>query len=196
MDKDDLDRDDVPETGFVLVRGEALILGYESTRHISENVDELDDFFNSEESQAQRKKRRKEPNPFRDSSVLLKTFFENAIPVKIENERRCGFIGPLAREHLREHVRDLVYKHGSEPEGEWTMLAEIVRVPHLEDDPEQKLATLLEGNQMIGGSMSDHLDQVVQVLNAFQEYIGSASYPDIVVSPVAVYREINPSPES
>jgi hypothetical protein len=45
-------------------------------------------------------------------------------------------------------------------------------------------------------SVSNMLDQVNTMFNALQEVMGSVSYPDIAVSPVAVYREISPSPES
>lgn len=189
---ENLDREEIPETGFVLVRGSARILDYETMRRMSENYDRLDDFFNSDDSPAQRKKRRKENNPFRDSGVLLETFFDDAIRVKIANTESYGFIGPLAREHLREDIRSLVYKHGSEPEGEWMMLAEVVRVPQPDDDPEQNMERLLGGNQGDEGSVSDQLDQVMELFNAFQEFLGSTSYPNIIVSPVALYREIGP----
>jgi len=46
-----------------------------------------------------------------------------------------------------------------------------------------------------GKSISNEIDKVVTVFNAFQEFLGSVSSPDIAVSPVAVYREINPQPE-
>lgn len=192
----ELDRDEVPETGFVLVRGVARILDYETMSRLSKNYDRLDDFFNSDDTPAQRKKRRKENNPFRDSHVLIETFFEDTIRVKIENAQGCGFVGPLAREHLREDIRELVYKHGSEPEGEWTMLAEVVRVPGPDDDPEQRLGALLGGGQANGGSVSDQLDQVMDLFNAFQEFLGSASYPNVIVSPVALYREVGPRPDN
>lgn len=41
-------------------------------------------------------------------------------------------------------------------------------------------------------AMSNLLDQVIEYVNTFQEFIGSVSYPDVAVSPIAVYREISP----
>lgn len=48
------------------------------------------------------------------------------------------------------------------------------------------------GGQANGGSVADQLDQVMGLFNAFQEFLGSASYPNVIVSPVALYREVGP----
>jgi len=197
LNQDELDWDEVPEKGFVLVRGAAQILDYETLRRIAKNFDRLDDFFNSEDSKNQRQKRRRENKEFRESEVLLETFFEDAIRVEIINTLGCGFVGPLTREHLREDVRGLIYKHGSRPRGEWTMLAEVSRIPQPEESTGNAITELLAGiqNEETGGSVTNELHKVVTVFNAFQEFLGSVSYPDIAVSPIAVYREINPDPE-
>ncbi|CAN5877511.1 hypothetical protein BH18ACT11_BH18ACT11_12480 [soil metagenome] len=128
--------------------------------------------------------------------MLLETFFEDAIRVEMINAQDCGFVGPLTREHLREDVRGLIYKHGSRPRGEWAMLAEISRIPQPSEASEDVMSELIASmqNQESGKSISNEIDKVVTVFNAFQEFMGSVSYPDIAVSPVAVYREINPRP--
>ena len=190
LERDDLNWDEVPETGFVLVKGATQILDYETLKRIAENINVLDDFFNSEDSQNQKKKRHKENEQFRSSSVLFETFFRNSIRVNIVNEQGCSFIGPLDREHLREDVEDLIYKHGSKPKGEWTMLAEISRIPLPDEDAGENLGGGLEQLDDEGASASDLINQVVSTFNGLQELMGSASYPDIAVSPVAVYREI------
>lgn len=61
-EEDDLDRDEVPEDGFVLVRGAAEILDYETLRHIAGNFDKIDDFFHSDDSPAQRKNVTRRPS--------------------------------------------------------------------------------------------------------------------------------------
>lgn len=191
LERDDLDRNEVPEDGFVLVRGEAQILDYETLRRIAENFNGLDDFFNSEDSQAQKKKRHKENEQFRGSSILFETFFRNSIRVQIVNEQGCSFIGPLDREHLREDIQDLIYKHGSRPKGEWTMLAEVNRVPLADENAEDTFGAMMEQqNEHAESSVSKQVDQIVTMFNGLQEFMGSVSYPDIAVSPVAVYREI------
>ncbi len=126
--------------------------------------------------------------------MLIDTFYQDAIRVRITNQQDCSFIGPLAREHLREDIKDLIYKYGSQPEGEWTMLAEISRVP-LPSDPLEELpvgAMVPEEDS----SVSNQFDQIITIFNMFQEFVGSAAYPDFAVSPVAVYREISNRNES
>ena len=193
LERDDLDRDEVPESGFVLIRGAAQVLDYETLRRVAENIDRLEGFFNPEDSQNQKKKRRKENKEFRESAVFIETFFKDAIRVKVVNDRGCSFVGPLDRGHLREDVGGLIYKHGSIPKGEWAMLAEISRVPSPDEDAEENFGDVMEQldeETNAEATPSDLIDQVVTVFNGFQEFLGSVSYPDIAVSPVAVYREI------
>jgi flagellin-specific chaperone FliS len=190
LKQDELDWQEVPEEGFVLVRGAAQVLDYESLRRIAKNIDRLDDFMNPEDSKAQRQKRHKENKQVRESEVLFETFFDDAIRVEIINGRGCGFIGPLAREHLREDVRGLIYKHGSRPKGAWTMLAEVSRIPLPHESPEDASMQMAD-MQASDKPVSDQLNKLLELFNALQEGLGSASYPDIAVSPVAVYREIN-----
>jgi len=189
LERDHLARDDVPEDGFVLIRGRAQILDYETLRNIAENVDKLDDFFNPSETSAQKKKRKtSEANrTIRESRVVMDTFFREAMRVKITNPQGCSFIGPLSREHLRENIRDMIYKYGSRSESERTMLAEVSRIPLVEDSIEEAIMQQLVEE---GGSVSNQLDQVITMLNTFQEFLGSASYSDIAMSPIAVYREV------
>jgi len=198
LERDDLDRDDVPESGFVLIRGAAQILDYESFRKIAENFDKIDEALNPTTSTADRKKRKKENSWATEAGPIIDTFYQNAIRVRITNQQDCGFIGPLIREHLREDISALIYKHGSQPEGEWTMLAEVSRIPlpgdSLEESLNKTMAAAMAAEE--GGSVSNQFDQIIAVFNGFQEVMGSVSYPDVAVSPIAVYREINSNPGS
>lgn len=188
VERDNLDWDEVPEGGFVLVRGAAQILDYETSRKIAENFDELDEIFNPSTSAAEKKKRKKENSWATEAGMLIDTFYQNAIRVRITNQKDSGFIGPLSREHLREDIRALIYKYGSQPKGEWTMLAEVSRIPQPDHSPDDAFneAIAAEGSVHV----SNQFDQIIDMFNGFQEFVGSVSYPDIAVSPVAVYREI------
>lgn len=187
-ERDDLDWGEVPESGFVLVRGAAQILDYETSRKIAENFDELDEIFNPSMSAAERKKRKKENSWAVEAGMLIDTFYQDAIRVRITNQKDLGFIGPLSREHLREDIRALIYKYGSQPEGEWTMLSEVSRVPQPDHSPEDAFNEAMSAEG--GVHVSNQFDQIIDMFNGFQEFVGSVSYPDIAVSPVAVYREI------
>jgi hypothetical protein len=184
LEDDSLDRDSVPDTGFVLVRGSARISDYRTLEKIAANFDKVDKVFAS---------KKKEPGigkTMKEMTTVIDTFFKDAIRVKITNTRDCEFIGPLARDHLREDIRDLIYKYSSAPEGEWVMLADVSRVPRPEDSEEEAIMERLEEAEG-GNSVSSQMGRAMPMLNAFQELFGSVSYPEVAVSPVAVYREVS-----
>ncbi|CAA9493018.1 MAG: hypothetical protein AVDCRST_MAG25-3468 [uncultured Rubrobacteraceae bacterium] len=187
LEDDGLDRDDVPETGFVLVRGSARISDYRTLEKISANFDKVDKIFSTRTG--------KQPGmgkTMKEMTTVIDSFFKDSIRVKITNPQGCEFIGPLAREHLREDIRDLIYKYSSAPEGEWVMLADIARVPDPEDSEEEALMERLEA--VDGGSVSSQMGKAMGMLNVFQELFGSVAYPEVAVSPIAVYREIDFKP--
>jgi hypothetical protein len=189
VEDDDLDRDDVPETGFVLVRGSARITDHRTLEKLSANFDKVDKIFST--------KTGKQPGigkTMKEINTVIDTFFKDTIRANITNAQGCEFVAPLAREHLREDIRDLIYKYSSAPTGEWVMLADIARVPSPEDSEEE---AIMERIGEVGeGSVSRQMGGVMGMLNAFQELFGSVSYPDVAVSPIAVYREIDPNPET
>ncbi len=183
VEQDDHNWDDVPETGFVLVRGSARISDYRTLEKIAANFDKVDKIFST--------KTGKQPGmgkQMKEMSTVIDTFFKDTIRVNITNAQDCEFVGPLAREHLREDIRDLIYKYSSAPPGEWVMLANIARVPDPEDSEEE---AILERLVEVGaGSVARQIGQAMSMLYAFQELFGSVSYPEVAVSPIAVYREI------
>ena len=189
--------DTIPDTGFVLIEGPVRIFDYETISNIAENFDKLDEFFAPALSNKEREKRRKDPKHrrFRDSKTLIDTFFKDAIRVRLTDSEGHSFIGPLSREHLRENMSNLIFKHGSKPEDEWAMLAEISRLPLSGESPAARLRELLGDEQPGQGQQrnpSEMLNAMIDVFDAFQELIGSASPLDVAVSPIAVYREVHP----
>ncbi len=198
LPKDELDS--VLDTGFVLVKGSARIFDYETLNDMARNWDDLDEFFDPSTSDTARKKKKKDPQNkiIRESKVVLDTFFKDAVRIRITDPQDNGFIGPLIRAHLREDIRNLIFKHGSSPTDEWTMLDEITRSSTGlgEASLEDRLRQSMEANEVSPDGDDQHVSQmlnsVVDVLNSFQDFIGSPSYSDTVVSPIAIYREILP----
>ena len=184
MERDDLDWDEVPETGFVLVRGSARISDYRTLEKIAANFDKVDKVFST--------KTGKQPGmgkQMKEMNTVIDTFFKDTIRVNITNAQRCEFVGPLARKHLREDIRDLIYKYSSAPPGEWVMLANIARVPDPDDSEEEAIIERL--GEVGEGSVARQMGQAMGMLNPFQELLGSVSYPEVAVSPIAVYREVD-----
>ncbi len=184
--EDDLDRDDLPEDGFVLVRGSARISDYKTLEKISANFDKVDRIFAKKKGKPP--KMDKDTKQIKEMATVIDAFFKDTISVDITNARGCEFVGPLARAHLREDIRDLIYKYSSAPEGEWVMLADIARIPSPEASEEEAIMERME--EVEGGSVSSQIEKALGMLNGFQELFGSVSYPEVAVSPIAVYREV------
>lgn len=185
VEGDDLDRDDLPETGFVLVKGSARISDYKTLEKISANFDKVDKIFSSRTG-----KQTKKGKESKEMNTVIDTFFKDSIRVNITNAKDCEFVGPLTRDHLREDIRDLIYKYSSVPPGEWVMLANIARVP---DPKDSEVEAITERMAEVGeGSVARQMGQAMSNLYAYQELLGSVTYPEVAVTPIAVYREINP----
>jgi len=101
----------MPDTGFVLLEGPVRIFDYETFSTIAENFDKLDEFFSSNLTKGELKKRRESPGHrrFVNSKVLIDTFFKDAIRVRLTDAEGQGLVGPLSREHLRDNMRNLIF---------------------------------------------------------------------------------------
>lgn len=203
---DDLDPDiaSVPEAAFVLVRGTAKIFDYSTFQNLAEHEKDLDKILSNKppENRQQRRNagnRQNNKSMFGEIKVLVDAFFKDAIQVRVTNRRDVSFVGPFTRGHLREDIRDIIFKYGSKPQGEWTMLAEINRSPSQGESASQQLETATLALENVSGkdirTASNVLNEVLDVMNSFQEVISSAAYPDVSVSPIALYREVHPIQE-
>ncbi len=65
LERDDLDRDNVPDDGFILVRGAAQILDYETFRKIAKNFDVLEETFNPPTSAAEKRSEKRRTSGLR-----------------------------------------------------------------------------------------------------------------------------------
>lgn len=82
-----LDREEVPESGFVLVRGSARISDYRTLEKIAANFDKVDKVFSS------KKKDPKSNKAIKEMATVIDTFYKDAIRVKITNARGAPLSG-------------------------------------------------------------------------------------------------------
>jgi hypothetical protein len=205
----DLSQEPIPDSAFVLIKGDAKIFDYSTFQNIASHEKQLNEIFPStpegENRQQRRKQSKKNKQPKKNDSVfgeikvLVDAFFKDAIQVRVTNHHGISFVGPLSREHLREDIYNLIFKYGSKLQGQWAMLAAVTRVtsnPSLNSEMEFAAETLEDLDSSDIQSGSDVLNEVLDMMNSLQEFISSAAYPDITVSPIALYREIHPSERS
>jgi hypothetical protein len=188
----------LPEAGFILVTGTVKIFDYDTISNMAKYWDKLDEAFNPPKTDTARKARKKSDpyHAIRNLEVIISAFFKDTIRVRVTSYEGSSYIGPLSREHFREDRRNLIYKHGSQPKGDWSMLAEISRRPSHTESPGNRLKQLMGSEQspqeQQNSSPSEMINDLVDRFDAFQELIDSASILDVHVSPIAIYREVHP----
>lgn len=198
LEVQDWDRDSVPipDGAFVIVRGSMSILDYSLLKNLAENEAALNRLFGAKGSGSQQSgKNRRNHGVIKQMWTFVEALMGDSLQVRLRRSEVLVFSGTLSREYLRERTRDLIFKYGGQPQTGWTMLAQVSQVTI----PDNKLGALSELLQTLPGikpdegefsSVTDVLNPIVEVLNAFQEAMASVSYPAIAVTPVAVFREL------
>lgn len=203
---DNWKRDEVPlpDAAFILVRGDVSILDYDLLKKLAEN-----DFIlsmlsgSSQTSQPQPSGKRrpaKKPHNITDPRMeaikqiaeLINTFMGDSIQIRLKYSDEISFAGLLSPQFLRENTYDFIFKYGGKPQNDWVILAQISQVTA----PSHKLNALQKVNfpkftPQEFSTFTDILNPIISILNMFQEAIASVSYPDIAVTPIAVFRELD-----
>jgi hypothetical protein len=114
----------------------------------------------------------------------LELFQKGQIILKITPEKgsKVSFYALLKKEYLRDEMDDLVYKYGSAPKMKWKMLAQISAIPKQEDE---KVELSIEGITEV----SDIFENIMVFLSGAETKLGlTVKYPDISLTPIAIYR--------
>lgn len=200
LEVQDWDRDSVPipDGAFITVRGSMSILDYSLLKNLAENEATLNRLFGAKGSNPQQSgKKHRDSGVIKQIWAFVEALMGDSLQVRLKRSEGLVFSGTLSREYLRERTRDLIFKYGGQPQTGWTMLAQVSQVTI----PDNKLDALNERVRTLPGtkpdevgfsSVSDVVNTIVEVLNAFQEAMASVSYPAIAVTPVAVFRELKP----
>lgn len=187
------------EAAFVLIKGNAKIIDYQTVKHLAENEKRIEKMFKASSLNRQQRRKQNTKNENKNNLGEMKDFVEifigDSIQVSIHNKNDINFMGILDRVHLREDIRSLIHKYGSKPQGEWTMLAQISRIPE-----QNTLLEQVEGFSDLFkdfstdniNAVSDFFNIFIEFFNDLQEMMSSVTYPNISVTPIALYRELHP----
>jgi hypothetical protein len=216
LDATEFDREQfpVPDSAFVMVTGSTEIVDFRSISKLAENESTLTRLFSSATDETvrdvpqnlNRQQRRAaarqgmnpQPQsnaPFSQMKDFIDVFYGDMIQAIMETERGVRFVGILNRAHLREAIQDIIFKYGSRPQGDWTLLAQVTRIPTPEDDlnsMEARTALINQNSLEEATNPGEMMKQALSMLNIFQEFMGSPTYPNIAMSPIALYREVMP----
>ncbi len=115
---------------------------------------------------------------------ILNIFVKDRLIIKsmpFADDPNIRIVGPLQAFHLRDSLNDIRFKFGSSPSVEWTVFGQIAAVP-----PKNELRTqpsLVFSND-IEGAMNTVFDSLRGIEDQFR-----VTYPEIAITPIAVYRD-------
>lgn len=192
-------RTDIGKTAFVLVEGAAIVNDYAYMKDFLTNFnkvaaaigrlpvyDQAKGKPNAKQVMTQAGKEYQiDGDMLKDLDLVLKTFARNDLIVKIlpfadhpDARAVANLDVPSA---LRIRLESLLYRFGSAPRGNWTLFGQIAAVPLSADQPYSYAATL-------GADIETALQKMFDVLRTFEPLIGSVVYPEIAITPIALYR--------
>ena len=116
--------------------------------------------------------------------LFFDTFYQDRVIVKImpfKGIPNARFVGDLNRKFLRDSISSIIYKYGTAPISDWAVFAQIASIP-----PRHRA----ESDSMMSGSdMEIALQKLFDGLRAVEITAQSVVFPEIAVTPIAIYRE-------
>lgn len=174
---------------FVKVKGAFSIYDYQDFGQTLNNMDIIDKIFNDNTST-------NENDDLQSLAEFVKSAYVGLTTVEIKNSKDINFIGAINPEYLRETTRNMIYRYGTSPKGEWEMLCQITKIPSNNSQTiEESFENLnneidfksLDREKTLGNVMN----QMVKGFSRINDLFASVSYPNIAVEPIAVYKEID-----
>ena len=186
------------DTDFVLLDGHAVVNDFTAMAQYLSRFNEVARFVARSASgdqatpQVQRAKQRQsaEAAPqlpkelVNGLSLMLEVFYKDRIIIKLRpllDDPMASLVGILRPEFLREPIDVLTYKYGPAPTQQWRMLAQVAAIP---EEGETPLAT-----PRTGGEIEAAMMVVFESMKELQTKVQQVTYPEIAVTPIAVYRQ-------
>ncbi|PIC74007.1 hypothetical protein [Sporosarcina sp. P17b] len=172
---------------FVKVRGDFSLYDYEDLARTIERIEIIDSLFgNANDENAQMKS-------FAD---FIKAAYEGLTAIEIINKSDIKFLGAINPIYLRETMRNLLFKYGGSPKGEWEMVCQITNLPgrssqSLNDSFKNFGETIDQNAISKAKSINPIMNEIVNEFSKINDMFSSVSYPNISVEPIAVYKEMS-----
>lgn len=199
---DKIESHQLTSTSFILVKGKTIINDFIYMQRILDNIDDiLKSVITGEQSvdknfekasQTQRNKivqeRINEYNLPKDIQkalqVFLKNFYNERVVIKnipFVERPNFRFVGTLNKLYLRESIENIIYKYGTAPQDDWYMFAQIASIPNKTSN---EVDMSFNQNELEKG-----LQTVFDALRDIEKFGLSISFPEIAVTPIAIYRQ-------
>lgn len=193
--------DRLGDTDFVLVTGHVVINEFAKMREFMARFNEIGRFlaYCSLEDETERSKNERDKHlraAIKENGlelskefltglgVVFDVFYRDRVVIKIrplEHSPVATFAGVLRPDFLREAIDNVVYKYGLVPTAPWRMLAQVAAIPREGQEPVATPKT--------GGEVEQSMMAVFDTMREVQTQVQSVSFPEIAVTPIALYRE-------
>ncbi|PRX16934.1 hypothetical protein BX659_1595 [Orenia metallireducens] len=189
-------RDLLLDNSFILATGKININDFTQMRMVLEKFNDIGDFIakctvaDLPHNQRQKQLKKVRSNLKMDKwmqegfKLFFDTFYKDRIVIKLnpfENYPDFRLVGNLNKEFLRDDISSIIYKYGTAPVSEWTIFGQIASIP-----PENRENIVSN----VGGSdIEVALQQMFDVFREVEMMAQSVVYPEISITPIAIYRE-------
>ena len=194
---------------FVKVCGKIEIFDYETLSQNLSNIGVLDKIVNNKSTgnipnsdnnpfedimQIFGDSQEQPDDEFEQFSKLVSTMYSDLTTIELTSNTDLTFSGTIEKEYMRETIRNMIYKYGSNLEGKWEMICQITKVPSKES------TSITEKVNEFGKSiknpdldsektLAEFMNKIVIEFNQIQEAFASVNFPKIAVEPIAIYKE-------
>lgn len=192
---------ELADTSFFIARGQVLLNDYIYLSKILEEFNELGKFIgrcgtanipsNLPKGVKKEAVRKVEQSVRMDDWLrkgLLKfveVFYGERFLIKLlpfRNFVNIRLVGNLLLHYLRDNPRDIILKYGTAPVSEWVMFGQIAAIPPKDHTP-------FKLENFFGAEIDTALENVFGAFREIEKMALSISYPEIAVTPIAIYRE-------
>lgn len=192
--------DRLGSTSFILATGIVVINDYNSLRAFLDDWNSFTKFVTWSAAESQTaglplKEKRKQHQQLQNAAALdrqlvdglklvFDIFYKDRISIEVWPFRELPDFrlrGPLQERFLRDSIRDIIFKFGTSPVADWTVFAQISAIP-----PQ----TPSESPSPTAGSAIDlAIRNVFSRFRGFEQLAQSIVFPEIAITPIAVYRD-------
>ena len=116
--------------------------------------------------------------------LIFDLFYQDRVVVKMrpyDGVPDFRLVGNLNKEFLRDDISSIIHKYGTAPVSKWKTLAQVASIPP-EERPKEAKATK-------GAAIELALQNLFDVYREMELLAQSVVYPEIAVTPIAIYRE-------
>lgn len=195
-------RDSIARNSFILVKGKVFINDFSQLKKLIEKWDDLSKYIAKCNVNANKQKLTLEEanltyrnllqnftNDFDEEMrkgilLFIDMFYRDRVVIKIFPYMETPdfrFVGNIDKQYLRDDIDSITYKYSTAPYSDWTVLGLIASVPP-KDEADKQL-------NMTGNQIENAFDAVFNAYRGVERMAQTVTYPEIAITPIAIYRE-------